>query len=74
MTYKTHKVKNQRPIYYYYYYYFIIITIGLFHCDTIENTLIYHQERWPSGLGVNAGALGPMFDSKWANCGIFAYN
>ena len=68
MTYKTHKVKNQRPIYYYYCYY------GLSRCDTIENTLIYHQERWPSGLGVNAGALGPMFDSKWANCGIFAYN
>jgi len=64
MTYKIHKVKNQRSIYYYW----------AFHCDTIENTLIYHRERWPSDLGVNVGAPGPIFDSKWANCGIYAYN
>ena len=31
---------------------------------------VYRQERWPSGLGVNAGALGPMFESQWVNCEI----
>lgn len=25
---------------------------------------------WLSSLGVDTGALGHMFDSQWANCGI----
>ena len=30
----------------------------------------YCREMWFSGLGVTIEALGPMFDSYWANCGI----
>lgn len=35
---------------------------------------LYHQERRSSGLSVNTGATGFMFDSQCANCGIFACN